>query len=53
MIIFQQQIKQYEQEAEQLLPFYNTFGCLVDFEMCGGYSDYDKLKRQIQFNLKH
>ena len=50
---FHDQIKAHREKSKDLLAFYNTFGNLVDFEVRGGYADYEKLKRQIQFNLKH
>lgn len=46
-------IEDYKATSPQLLEMYNTFGNLVDFEPRKGYEDYDKLKRQIAYNLKH
>ena len=51
--LFQYQIEKYNQAQEELLAFYNTFGNLVNFEPRRGYQDYEKLKQQIQFNMKH
>ena len=38
---------------EELLPFYNELGLLVDFEPRRGYDDYDRMKRAIQYVIKH
>ena len=50
---FERELEVYSTKKDQLLAFYNEFGLLVDFEPRRGYEDYDKLKRQIQFKIKH
>ena len=52
-VIFERQLEAYKAQKGDLLAFYNHFGLLVDFEVRHGYQDYEKLKRAIQFNLKH
>lgn len=42
----------YEAIKSDLLSFYNHHGLLVDCEPRRGYGDYDKVKRDIQFNCK-
>jgi adenylate kinase family enzyme len=43
----------YETRKGELLAFYNHHGLLVDCEPRRGYADYEKVKRDIQFNCKH
>jgi hypothetical protein len=50
---FEQNLEIYKAQKQELLAFYNHFGILVDFELRKGYNDYEKLKRSIQYNLKH
>jgi adenylate kinase family enzyme len=50
---FEQNLEIYKAQKTELLAFYNHFGILVDFELRKGYNDYEKLKRSIQYNLKH
>jgi len=50
---FEQQLNQYKQMKEELLAFYNHYGLLVDFDLKTGYDDYDLIKRQIMYNIKH
>jgi adenylate kinase family enzyme len=50
---FEKQLVSYKTQKDELLTFYNHFGLLVDFEVRHGYGDYEKIKRNIQFNLKH
>ena len=50
---FERELEAYHSMKGNLLSFYNQFGLLVDFEPRRGYEDYDKLKRQIQYNIKH
>ena len=50
---FEEQLDVYKSQKDELLAFYNHFGLLVDFELRHGFSDYDKLKRSIQYNCKH
>lgn len=52
-IRFEQQLENYKNTKDELLGFYDHFGLLVDFELKKGYEDYEKLKRQIQMNIKH
>lgn len=50
---FEQTLKEYKEQKDDLLGFYDHLGLLVDFEVKGGYEDYDKLRDKIQFNCKH
>ena len=50
---FEKELESYHAKKADLLAFYNQLGLLVDFEPRRGYDDYDKLKRQIQYNVKH
>lgn len=50
---FERELEVYASKKDDLLAFYNEYGLLVDFEPRGGYDDYDKLKRQIQYKIKH
>lgn len=50
---FEKQLEAYKAQKQELLAFYNHFGTLVDFELRHGYDDYEKLKRSVQFNIKH
>ena len=50
---FEKQLGIYKQQKDELLAFYSHFGLLVDFELRNGYQDYEKLKRSIQYNVKH
>lgn len=50
---FERELEVYASKKDSLLSFYNQYGLLVDFEPRNGYDDYDKLKRQIQYNIKH
>ena len=50
---FERELEIYSQKKDALLSFYNDLGLLVDFEPRRGYEDYDKLKRQIQYMIKH
>ena len=50
---FERELEVYASKKEALLQFYNEFGLLVDFEPRRGYEDYEKLKRQIQYTIKH
>ena len=42
----------YETRKGELLSFYNHHGLLIDCEPRRGFADYDKVKREIQFNCK-
>jgi hypothetical protein len=50
---FEKELKQYKKNKDDLLAFYNKHGLLIDFDMREGYGDYEKIKRQIMFNIKH
>ena len=50
---FEQTLKEYKAQKDDLLGFYDHLGLLVDFEVKRGYEDYDKLRDKIQFNCKH
>lgn len=50
---FEQILQDYKKQKDDLLGFYDHLGLLVDFELKTGYSDYSKLRDQIQFNIKH
>ena len=50
---FERELEIYSSKKEGLLSFYNELGLLVDFEPRRGYEDYEKMKRQIQYNMKH
>ena len=43
----------YQKTKDDLLSFYNNHGTLIDFEVKQGYDSYDKLKRTLQYNIKH
>lgn len=38
---------------KNVLDFYNHLGLLVEFDIKTGYDDYEKIKRAIQYNIKH
>jgi len=50
---FERQLGIYKQQRDELVAFYSHFGLLVDFELRNGFEDYEKLKRSIQYNIKH
>jgi adenylate kinase family enzyme len=50
---FEKELNEYKQQKDELLAFYNHYGLLVDYQLRTGYDDYDKIKRQIQYNIKH
>ena len=50
---FEQELQNYRKQKDELLGFYDHLGLLVDFEVKQGYEDFDNLKDQIQFNIKH
>lgn len=50
---FEKKLQTYRLQKEELLGFYDHLGLLVDFELKNGYEDYQDLKDQIQFNIKH
>ena len=50
---FERELEIYSQKKNDLLAFYNELGLLIDFEPRRGYEDYEKLKRQIQYTIKH
>ena len=50
---FEKQLEAYKEHKDELLSFYNHFGLLIDYEIRHGYESFDKLKRQIQYNIKH
>lgn len=50
---FERELEIYSSKKDDLLAFYNEYGLLVDFEPRRGYDDYEKLKRQIQYTIKH
>ena len=50
---FEAELEAYKKSKDELLSFYNHYGLLVDFDMSTGYDDYEKIKRQIQYNIKH
>ena len=50
---FERELEIYASKKDALLSFYNEYGLLTDFEPRQGYEDYGKLKRQIQYNVKH
>ena len=50
---FEKNLEAYHATKADLLAFYNDLGLLVDFEPRRGFSDYDKLKRSVQYNIKH
>ena len=49
----ERELELYNSKKDDLLAFYNDLGLLVDFEPLRGYDDYEKLKRQIQYTIKH
>ena len=50
---FESKLQQYKDMKEDILGFYDSLGLLVDYELKNGYEDYENLKEQIQFNIKH
>lgn len=52
-VAFEQQLTVYQKQRDELLDFYNHYGLLVDFEVRRGFDDFEKLKRSVQFNIKH
>lgn len=50
---FEKDLESYQQTKDELLSFYNNNGLLIDFEVRKGYDSYDKLKRTLQYNIKH
>jgi len=50
---FEKDLEAYSEKKDDLLAFYNELGLLVDLEPRKGYQDYEKIKRQIQYNIKH
>jgi|Transcript_45396 adenylate kinase family enzyme len=50
---FERDLEIYQSKKDNLLSFYNDLGLLVDFEPRHGYDDYEKLKRSIQYTIKH
>ena len=50
---FEKDLENYQKNKDELLSFYNSTGTLVDFELKKGYESYDKLKRTLQYNIKH
>ncbi len=50
---FERELEIYSSKKDALLSFYNEYGLLVDFEPRHGYEDYEKMKRQIQYTIKH
>ena len=50
---FETELSEYKKVKDELLGFYDHHGLLVDFEMRQGYDDYEKIRQQIQFNIKH
>lgn len=52
-IAFERQLEIYNEKKDEVLNFYNHYGLLVDYELRAGFDDYEKLKRQIQYIIKH
>ena len=50
---FERELEVYQRKKDALCAFYNDLGLLVDFEPRRGYEDYEKMKRQIQYTIKH
>jgi adenylate kinase family enzyme len=50
---FEKELEEYKLQKDELLAFYNHYGLLVDYQLRTGYDDYEKIKRQIQYNIKH
>jgi len=46
-------MKEYREKKDELLGFYDHLGLLVDFELKSGFEDFERLKTQIQYNIKH
>ena len=46
-------LKEYKDNIESLLGFYDRIGTLVDYEPRKGYDSYDEIKRTLQHNIKH
>ena len=51
--VIEEVLKTYKSQKDELLGFYDHLGLLVDFDIKHGYEDYEKIKDQIQFNIKH
>ena len=50
---FEKDLETYQKTKDELLSFYNNNGVLVDFELSKGYESYEKLKRTLQYGIKH
>ena len=50
---FETTLATYKKAKDDLLGFYDHHGLLVDFDLKQGYDDYEKIRQQIQFNIKH
>ncbi len=50
---FETALKSYTQRKEELLDFYNYLGLLVDIDLRkGGLEDYERVKDNLQYNIK-
>lgn len=50
---FDKKLQAYHDKKDELLEFYNHIGLLVDIELRhGGLSDYNRVKQNLQFNIK-
>jgi adenylate kinase family enzyme len=52
-IQFEKELEAYKANKEELLSFYDHYGLLVDYEIKKGYDDFDRLKKKIQYTIKH
>jgi adenylate kinase family enzyme len=50
---FKGALANYKKQKDEILGFYDHLGLLVDFDLKNGFEDYEKLKEQIQINIKH
>ena len=52
-VSFERKLEEYQKQKETLLPFYEHYGLLVDFELRQGFGDYNRLRNSIQATIKH
>nr|ABU80568.1 adenylate kinase [Sterkiella histriomuscorum] len=52
-ISFERELNSYKSNKDELLGFYDHYGLLVDYELKKGFQDFDKLKKKIQYGIKH
>jgi len=50
---FEQKWSEYESTAKTILPFYNHLGLLHNHEVSNGLLDYEALRQQVLYKIKH